>query len=82
MAELQPITPGFNAEFLSGDENPRAEAKQDISMMGALLLSATSVVMSIFGMVFLASVLIGCWWLVSHIPVPAAVRHLMALLHL
>ncbi len=55
---------------------------EDVSVAGVMLLSAMSVGMAIMAMVMLALIVIGAWWLVSHIPVPAFVSHAWASLHL
>jgi hypothetical protein len=68
------------AAFGSGQHGPQAE--EDVSIAGVLLLSAMSVLMAVAGMVFFALLVIGCWWLLSHVPVPASVHHLLARLHL
>lgn len=53
-----------------------------MSMLGALLVSMAVVAMTVLGLCFLAGLLAGLWWLVSHIPVPMAVWHLLQLLGL
>jgi hypothetical protein len=60
-----------------------ASAKdEDVSVAGVMLLSAVSVFMAILGMLTLALFVIGCWWLISHIPVPQFAHQLLARLHL
>ena len=56
-------------------------AEDDVSVAGVMMLSAVSVLMAVLAMVGFALVLIGCWWLISHVLVPAAVHHLLARLH-
>ena len=58
------------------------ENEQDVSVAGVMLLSAVSVAMAIFAMVTLALVIIGCWWVIRHIPVPPIVMHMLTKLHL
>ena len=59
-----------------------AEAEPDVSIAGVMLLSAMSVMMAILGMVGFALTVLGCWWAISHVPVPAFVHHLLTSLHL
>jgi hypothetical protein len=58
------------------------DAEQDVSVAGVMLLSAFSVFMAILAMLFLAVFVIGAWWVISHIPVPPVVMHLLVKLHL
>ena len=62
--------------------NPAQDADQDVSVAGVMLLSAVSVFMAILAMLTLALFVIGGWWVISHIPVPPAVMHLLVRLHL
>lgn len=52
-------------------------SKGEMSVLGALLFSAASVAMAVLGMMVLAAVVTGIWWLVSHIPVPGWVMHVL-----
>jgi hypothetical protein len=65
-----------------GQAPGHTENEQDVSVAGVMLLSAVSVAMAIFAMVTLALVVIGCWWVISHIPVPPIVMHILTKLHL
>ena len=47
-----------------------------------MLLSAMSVLTAIVGMVGFALVVVACWWLISHLPVPAGMHLLLVKLHL
>lgn len=58
------------------------DAEDDVSVAGVLLLSAMSMLMAIMAMVTFALFVIGCWWLISHVPVPAGVHALLAKVHL
>jgi hypothetical protein len=58
------------------------DAEQDVSVAGVMLLSAMSVLMAILAMVTLALFVIGGWWVISHIPVPPVVMHLLVMMHL
>ena len=69
------------AGFSSGPAQAPS-AQEDVSVAGVMLLSAMSVLMAIIGMVTFALFVIGVWWAVSHVPVPAAVHQLFAVLHL
>jgi hypothetical protein len=55
---------------------------EDVSVAGVMLLSAMSVCMAILAMVMLALMVMGGWWLVSHIPIPAVLLHILAKLGL
>jgi hypothetical protein len=75
----------FNRGEFAGPFLPRSAAvpaRPDVSVAGVLLLSAVAVVLAILGALLLSAVLLGAWWLVVHIPVPHAVTHLLALLHI
>ncbi|HTZ69536.1 MAG TPA: hypothetical protein VMB71_02700 [Acetobacteraceae bacterium] len=60
----------------------QAAPSRDISVAAIVLLSALAVALTILGVVLLGAVMVGVWWLVSHIPVPAFVWHLLAVLGL
>jgi hypothetical protein len=69
------------ATFASSSANgPHTE--EEVSIAGAMLLSAMSVLIAIVGMVTFALFVIGCWWLISHVPVPTALQHILARIHL
>ncbi len=58
------------------------QAQEDVSVAGVMLLSAMSVLMTIMAMVTLALFVLACWWLLSHVPVPAVVHQLLSKVHL
>ena len=62
------------------DSAPTLET--DVSVSGVLVLSFVSVGMAIMAMLAVAVTVIGLWWLIAHIPVPPALTHLLAKLHL
>jgi hypothetical protein len=78
MSDVQLQAHGYAPGFMPVGDTPAGKA--DVSVAGVLLLSALAVVMAIVSVVMLGLVVMGAWWLVSHIPVPDAVRHLVALL--
>jgi hypothetical protein len=57
-------------------------AVETVSVSGVMLLSAMAVTLAILSAMALAATVLAIWWLVSHIPVPAPVWHLLTLLHL
>jgi hypothetical protein len=65
-----------------GSNPAHQDAEADVSVAGIMLLSAVSVLMAILAMLTLALFVIGGWWVVSHIPVPPGVMHLLVKLHL
>jgi hypothetical protein len=80
MAEVPGQAASYSPDLLeNGSATPRG-GRQDVSIAGVLLLSAAAVVVAIVSVVMLGLIVMGAWWLLSHIPVPAAVRHLLALL--
>ena len=75
------LAPPASSTFASGPS--RASGPQeDVSVAGVMLLSTMSVLMAIVGMVTFALFVIGCWWALSHVPVPAALHHLLAAIRL
>jgi hypothetical protein len=84
MADMQGQAAGFAADLLPADGGAEGAAprrgQQDMSIAGVLLLSVVAVVLAILSVVWLGLMVMGAWWLLSHVPVPAAVRHLLALL--
>ena len=77
MSDTPSASAAYNASLLPGGEPPPAPT-EDMSVVGALLMSAASVAMAILGMMFLGAVLVAVWWLLSHIPLPAFVHHALA----
>ena len=65
---------------LSGAYAP--DANEEVSIAGVMLLSAVSVCMAIMAIVMFALMLLGSWWLVSHIPVPTFVSGLLRSVHI
>lgn len=59
---------------------PGGAETQDVSVGGVMLLTTVAVGMAIAGAGLLAAVFLGLWWVLSLIPVPAAVTHLLHLL--
>ncbi len=59
-----------------------APAGEQVSVAGVVLLSALAVALTIVGVLLLGAVLLGIWWLVSHIPVPPFVWRLLSHLRL
>jgi hypothetical protein len=55
----------------------RATPDNHISIAGVVLLSAMAVVLTILGVLLLGAFMVGVWWLVSHIPVPAFIWRLI-----
>jgi hypothetical protein len=49
---------------------PAAPVQEQVSVGGVVLLSTLAVALTIVGVLMLGAVLVGLWWLVSHIPVP------------
>ena len=80
MVEVQAHTAGYSADLVqAGSAAPRGEP-QDVSVAGVLLLSAAAVVIAILCVVMLGGTVMGAYWLISHVPVPTALKHLWALL--
>jgi hypothetical protein len=59
-----------------------APAEANVSVGGVLLLSTMAVILAILGAMLLISLVLAAWWLLSHIPIPAPVHHLLAALGL
>jgi hypothetical protein len=78
MAEGHQQAGPYPASF--GPSEPAANGPDNVSVVGVLLLSTFSVGMAIIGMLVLGLVVMALWWLVSHIPIPPGIRHLLALL--
>jgi hypothetical protein len=57
-------------------------AQEHVSIAAVVLLSTLAVALTIIGVLLLGAVLVGLWWLVSHIPVPPAVWRLVHFLQL
>jgi hypothetical protein len=74
-------SPNYIVEFGAADNGVR-ETAENVSVSGVMLLSAIAVTLAILGAISLGAAVIGIWWLVSHIPVPPVVWHLLAALHL
>lgn len=55
--------------------------REHVSVAGVMVLSAVSVGLSILAMILVAVVLVGLWWLISHIPVPPGVSRILSHLH-
>jgi len=68
---------GFDTAVTQTDL-PAESHGQDISVTGALLMSAAAVTLAILGMMLLAALVTGGWWLIIHIPMPAFVTHALA----
>ena len=68
----QPTAP-YAAGFLPTNETSPGAQEPDVSVIGVMLLSLFAVSMAVVGILFLGLVVMGVWWLVSHIPVPAFV---------
>jgi len=80
MVDVQAHTAGYSADLLQGgNAAPRGDG-QDVSVAGVLLLSIAAVVIAILCVVMLGATVMGAYWLLSHIPVPTALKHLWALL--
>jgi hypothetical protein len=73
---------GVGSSAAYGTNTAFQDAEQDVSVAGVMLLSAVSVCMAILAMLTLALFVIGAWWVISHIPVPPGVMHLLIKLHL
>jgi hypothetical protein len=54
-----------------------ATPNNHISIAGVVLLSAMAVVLTILGVLLLGALMVGTWWLISHIPVPPFVWRLI-----
>jgi hypothetical protein len=57
-------------------------AQDNVSVAAVVLLSAFAVTLTIIGVLLLGAVMVGAWWLVSHIPVPPVVWRLIHFLEL
>ena len=78
---LNGLTSTTPVSFSSGPpHSPGAE--EDVSVAGVMLLSAMSVLMAIIGMITFALFVIALWWVISHVPVPAFVHHILTALRL
>jgi hypothetical protein len=79
---MQMQVTGFDAGMAFDSDVAPRPAEPEASMAGVLLLASFTVLLCIISMVIMGFVLTGAWWLVSHIPVPLAVQHLLMILHL
>jgi hypothetical protein len=52
---------------------------EQVSVAAVVLLSALAVTMTIFGVMLLGAVMVAAYWLISHIPIPKIVWHVLVL---
>jgi hypothetical protein len=68
---------GSLAAVSGGRTAPRSTASHNhTSIAGVVLLSAMAMVLTILGVLLLGAIVVGAWWLISHIPVPHFVSQL------
>lgn len=60
----------------------RDMAPAPVSVGGVLVLTTVAVGLAILGAAMMTALVLAVWWLLSLIPIPAAVWHLLAMLHL
>jgi hypothetical protein len=65
----QPTAP-YAPGFLPTNESSPGAQEPDVSVIGVMLLSLFAVTLAVLGILMLGLVVMGAWWLVSHIPVP------------
>ncbi len=79
MSEPHVAVTGYDTARAPGEQT-QATPAHDISLFGALLISAACVAMAILGIMFLAAVLVSAWWLIAHSPLPGLAHHVATLL--
>jgi hypothetical protein len=79
---LAALQAGDRAGVLAGTRPAQIPTQDNVSVAAMVLLSALAVTLTIIGVLLLGAVMVGAWWLISHIPVPPIVWRLVHLLQM
>ncbi len=82
MSDMRAQSVGMAPSFVPRSEAVPEAGGPDVSVAGVLLLSAVAVFLAILSVVVLGVLLMSAWWLLTHVPLPAPVQHLLAWAHL